>query len=384
MVTLQEVGRSGNERKSRRIVPGLRFEARSAYNPVVTESRSDMHLTFVDDSISFDGFSATSRPLDGPEKALVYLPAALAARGHEVQVFNRCETPRDCFGARWEMLDGVRPSETDALIALRRPALLDFVPSAGKRILWVAGDPSALASGGAARNIERHRPLMVFAGEAGRSRWPNAERISTRIVEPGIAAAFLEDEPMAPVDPPRAVATAHPLSGLEWLLRRWIERIRPAAPTAELHIYSAILDRGRLGAEIPPSVRPTLLLAQAGALHGVVIHRPLADPGMAEVYRAARVHLHPGADSETYAGTLAESQAVGLPGVARTAGQAVWARIIDGQTGALCADDSRFAAVAIELLSDRGAFERMSAAARRLQSGRSWHVAAAEWEELLQ
>lgn len=360
----------------------MRYEARTAYNPIVIEIRPDMRLTFVDDSISFDGFSATSRPLDGPEKALVYLPAALAARGHGVYVFNRCKAPRDCFGARWEILDSAPPPETDALIALRRPALLDLVP-AKKKFLWVAGDPAVLASGDAALAIERQRPLMVFASEAARSRWPNATRVSTRIVEPGIAAAYLEDEPMAPADPPRAVATAHPLSGLEWLLRVWIERIRPAVPTAELHVYSAILDRGRLGAEIPSSVRPVLSLAQAGAPHGVVIHRPLADPGMAEIYRASRVHLHPGADGETYVGTVAESQAVGLPGVGRTLGQAVWARIVDGQTGALCADDSRFATAAIELLSDIGLFERMSAAARRLQSGRSWHVAAAEWEELL-
>ncbi|HJS31252.1 MAG TPA: glycosyltransferase [Alphaproteobacteria bacterium] len=383
MVALQEVGRAGRERKSRRAEAGLRYKAGTAYNPTITVYRSDMRLTFVDDSISFDGYSATSRPLDAPEKALVYLPAALVARGHDVQVFNRCQTPRDCFGARWEMLDGAPPRESDALIALRRPALLDFVPAARKKVLWVAGDSAALASGGAARAFERQRPLMVFTSEAARSRWPNALRVSTRIIEPGVAAAYLEEEPMAPADPPRAIATAHPLLGLEWLLRLWIEKIRPAAATAELHVYSAILDRGRLGAEIPASIRPALMLAQAGAPHGIVIHRPLADPGMAEVYRAARVHLHPGAESEAYVGTLAESQAVGLPGVGRTLGQAVWARIIDGQTGALCVDDDRFAAAAIELLTDQGTFERMSAAARRLQSGRSWHVAAAEWEEFL-
>ena len=342
-----------------------------------------MRLTFVDDSISFDGFSATSRPLDAPEKAFVHLPAALAMRGHIVRVFNRCEVPRECFGARWETWDGERPSDSDALIALRQPTLLDLVPSAGKKLLWVAGDPAALAAGPPARDIERHRPLMVFASDTARGRWPNPSHMSTRVVEPGIAPAYLEQEPMAPVDPPRAVATSHPNLGLDWLLRVWVERIRPAAPTAELHIYSAILDRGRLGAVIPPAVRPALLLAQAGAPHGVVIHRPLADPGMADAYRAARVHLHPGADSETYLGTLAESQAVGLPSVGRTLGQAVLARIIDGQTGALCADEDRFAAAAVELLSDRGAFERMSAGARRLQGGRSWQVAAAEWEELL-
>ena len=38
-----------------------------------------MHLTFVDDSIAFDGYSPSSQPLGGPEKAFASLPADRAA-----------------------------------------------------------------------------------------------------------------------------------------------------------------------------------------------------------------------------------------------------------------------------------------------------------------
>ena len=53
-----------------------------------------MHITLVDDSIPFDGYSASSRALGGAEKAFASLPGALARRGHTVAVFNRC---------RWSM-----------------------------------------------------------------------------------------------------------------------------------------------------------------------------------------------------------------------------------------------------------------------------------------
>ena len=54
---------------------------------------------------------------------------------------------------------------------------------------------------------------------------------------------------------------------------------------------------------------------------------------------------------------------------------------VDGQTGKIAAADTNFASAAIDLLSDRVTFERMSANARLLRRGRTWAIAAAEFEE---
>ena len=52
-----------------------------------------MLITFLDDSIPFDGHSPVGQPLGGAEKAVVGLAVALAGRGHTVRVFNRCDLP---------------------------------------------------------------------------------------------------------------------------------------------------------------------------------------------------------------------------------------------------------------------------------------------------
>jgi glycosyltransferase involved in cell wall biosynthesis len=101
---------------------------------------------------------------------------------------------------------------------------------------------------------------------------------------------------------------------------------------------------------------------------------------MAEAYRTARAYLHPGPELHGFA--LADAQAMGLPGVAR-AGAAVIERIVDRETGVIAATDAAFGNAVVDLLADRVAFDRMSANARLLRRGRTWAIAAAEWEEKL-
>jgi glycosyltransferase involved in cell wall biosynthesis len=102
---------------------------------------------------------------------------------------------------------------------------------------------------------------------------------------------------------------------------------------------------------------------------------------MAELYRSARVHLYPGHPDDMVCWTLMESQACGLPAVARPLG-AVRERLLDGQTGQVVPDDEAFANVAIRLLSDDDMFWSMNRDVRLLQRDRSWDVVAAEFDTL--
>lgn len=339
-----------------------------------------MRVVFVDESIDFDGSGPASRPLDGPQKALANLATSLAMRGHDVTVFNRCTTPATLHAVRWEPLNGVHPAAADLLVALRQPALLEFVADAKRRVLWLCG-LSGPADAAARESLERHRPLVVAMSRAQREAWSNPLALDTVVIEPGIAPAYFEEAPVAPAEPARALSTAHPLAGVADLIKLWVERIRPEVPQAELHVYSALLDLGRAGGTVAKDVAVVLAQALAAAPQGVVLQRPQADPGMAEAYRGARVHLHPAAASDICGFTLAESQAMGLPGVVLARNPVVVERIADGQTGMIAASDAAFASAAITLLTDRLSFDRMSAAARSLKRGRSWAVAAAEWEE---
>ena len=342
-----------------------------------------MRITFVDDSSPFDGYTPSSQPLGGPEKAFALLPGALAMRGHEVRVFNRCDFAVTAQGAAWHPFDDPKPDETDALVAFRHPRLLETVPNARRKILWTAAAPEELNQAAEQALLLRHQPTIVFVSQTQQERWQNPLGLNARVIEPGIAASYLEDDPMMPAEPPRAITTAHPLAHLGWVIKLWIEKIRPAAPDAQLHVYSALLNKGELGAELPPNIKPVLEQARGAREHGVTILRPQADPQMAEAYRAARVHLYPGQVGELLASTLAESQATGLPAVAMASSTIIPARIVDAQTGKVAGSEAAFVSAAIDLLTDRLSFDRMSANARLLRRGRTWPIAAAEFEEVL-
>lgn len=342
-----------------------------------------MRITLVDDSSPFDGYSPSSQPLGGAEKAFASLPGALAMRGHEVQVFNRCAFPVTVAGAAWRPFDDQRPDDTDVLIAFRHPRLLETVANARRKILWTAAAPEELSQTAEQALLLRHQPTVVFMSEPQRERWQNSLGLNARVIEPGIVPSYLEDDPMTPADPPRAITTAHPLAHLGWVIKLWIEKIRPAVPEAQLHVYSALLNKGELGAEVPPNVKPVLTQAMGAREHGVTILRPQPDPQMADAYRAARVHLYPGQVGELLASTLAESQAAGLPGVAMASSTIIPARIIDAQTGKITGAEASFVSATLDLLTDRTSFDRMSANARLLRRGRTWPIAAAEFEEVL-
>ncbi len=342
-----------------------------------------MRFSFVDDSYAFDGYSPSSQPMGGPEKAFALLPQALAQRGHEVTAFSRTTYATTVDGAKWEPFDVERPPETDVLVALRQPLLLDQVATARRRVLWCGGDPAELDRDAAKAALARHRPLVLFFSESHRERWTNPLGLEARVFEPGLAPSYFEDSEMRGYEPPRAVATAHPQAGLGWLLTTWIDRIRPQVPRAELHVYSALVNRGSLGGEVAPGVKPLIDLVNAARDRGILVLRPQGDSGMAEAYRAAHVHLYPGTPHEIFGFTLAESQCLGLPAVVRPSAAVLAERVVDGQTGRITTNDASFAAAAIDLLSDKVAFARASAKCRELRRARTWPVAAAEFESFV-
>jgi glycosyltransferase involved in cell wall biosynthesis len=203
------------------------------------------------------------------------------------------------------------------------------------------------------------------------------------VIAPGIAAEFVSDTAMDPADPPRAIATAHPLAGVDWLIKMWVAKIRPQVPNAELHLFSATLDRAQLGEAVAPEIRPIADLLKTAREHGVVVRWPLPDPAMADEYRRARVLLHPGFADETVGLHLLEAQATGLPVVTRVTSPIAEERVHDGQTGVIAKNNDAFAAAAVNLLNDKIAFNLMSSNASSTRRGRTWPVVAAEWEAML-
>ena len=281
-----------------------------------------MLVTLVDDSIPFNGMTPAYQPIGGAEKAFASLPAALARQGHVVRAVNRSPNSLGFENVSWIHWEGRKPPITEVLIAFRKPALLEFTRATKARILWVTGPPDYLHRPQVHDVLDRTNAKLVFLGnihsEAYRSQGEN--HVYYRSIAPGVREEYRSIDKMTPEDPPTAVVTTHPKHDLDWLLDLWIERIRPQVPNAQLQVYSAGFKRAETGDKLADDLQPIFEKARAASEHGVTIMAPTGDRDMAKAYLRARVHLYPGSEREMYCSTLAESQAVGLPAVARPVG----------------------------------------------------------------
>lgn len=340
-----------------------------------------MHITLVDDSIPYDGYTASSRPLGGAEKGFAALAGAFARRGHTVQVFNRCRWSMFIEGAQWETFEGKKPLFTDLLIALKKPELLGFVRQAKRRVLWHTG-PGRLLDRKTTRTLfDDMQPAILLCCETQAEGW-SARGLKVAVLPPALKSDFLAPGDDAAGQPPHAIVTTHPSHGLAWLLEIWAERIRPNAPQAELHIHSIGLAKAQEGVDVDAGL--AVLAAKIAALPeaGIRVIRPQGDMLMATAYRQAAVHLYPGHPDDGTAFTLMESQACGTPAVLRPLGAAP-ARVANGLSAYVAPDTDAFANLAALLLTNRDARASLGAEARALYQGRTWDAAAEKLETLL-
>lgn len=350
-----------------------------------------MRIVLIDDSISFDGDSPAKRPLGGAEKAFAHLATALAKRGHDVIAVNRIESPVKISGVHWLPFDTPRPPEADVLIAFRKPQLLFEMDGVDKKILWLAGDAKILHKPVHQARLDKAEPILVFQSQGHKATFDPWRYFRTAVIEPGVGAAYLtpapgeEDETAEAAAERRpakkALITTHPAHGLDWVLDKWSEVIHPKAPDATLEIVSAALFKAGNGGEASERLKPIFEKATQLADKNVRFAKPLADPGMVELYQDACVHLYPGIAGETYCWTLAESQAAGLPAVAMETGAAS-DRVRNGQTGFLVPDNAAFANVAAHLLTSPATQANMARDCRVMQRARGWDRVAAEFESL--
>jgi glycosyltransferase involved in cell wall biosynthesis len=333
-----------------------------------------------DDGIAFDGLTAEEGPLGGAETAFVALAEALAQRGHDVTVRNRCRAALCHKSVRWVPLSDELPAACDLYIGNRGHRVIGLVKKAGRRVFWLHNPAGYLKK---PRNLWRlafYRPVLVTTGAYHSATVPwwlpcaGCEEIPY-----GILDRFRSATPREP-PPPRAIFTSNPLRGLDWLLDLWVSRIVPVLPEAELHIYAGPAVYGMAEA---PRMQAALARADSLATYGIRRFPPMGRARLAEALLGARGMLYRGDPGETFCLALAEAQAIGVPVVVQPLGSAP-ERVIDGVTGCVAIDDDTFAAAAIAVLRDDALWEKWHRAALVCQRGLSWDDVAARFEALMQ
>jgi glycosyltransferase involved in cell wall biosynthesis len=339
-------------------------------------------IVLADDGIAFDGRSLEAGPLGGAESSFIELANALAARGHRVRVWNRCAAPLTHRGVEWRPLHEDLPHTADLYIANRDTRLLARVPAAKRRAFWIHNPARYLLKLRHQLRLARYRPVIVFLGEDHARGYPAwALSGGRRIIPYGLTALFREaQERTAP--PPRAVFTSNPLRSLDWVLDIWASRIRPALPSAELHIFAGAATYGAAGAAKAGAMAPVLARAADMVAQGVVLRGPVPKAQLATELAAARALLYRGDDGETFCLAVAEAQAMGVPAVLEDIA-CMRERVRDGETGFVVRGADAFGTAALKVLSDDALWIVQHRACLARQRHIGWPQAAQIFEGLL-
>src|SRR5215468_2494586 len=336
-------------------------------------------VVMADDGIAFDGLTAEEGPLGGAETAFAALAEALARRGHNVRVHNRCRASLCHKSVCWAPLSSEIPVACDLYIGNRGHRVIGLVKKAGRRVFWLHNPAGYLKK---PRNLWRlalYRPILITTGTYHAATVPDWLPCGGREIIPygmldGFRAAAPRDAP-----PPRAIFTSNPLRGLNWLLDLWVGRIASAVPKAELHIYAGGRVYGSIGAS---RIQEPLTRAAGLAAYGIRCFAPLGRTELATALSGARVMLYRGDPGETFCLALAEAQAMGVPAIVQPLGSAP-ERVIDGVTGRVAENDEAFVAAAVALLCDNELWRRWHLASLERQQGLNWDDVAAQFEALI-
>ncbi len=341
-------------------------------------------ILLADDGIVFDGQSLDKGPLGGVESSVINLTRELAARGHQVDVRNKCAAPLDHLGVQWRPIDeGPWPDGVDLYIANRGDKLIGRLPSARRTVFWTHNPAQYMMKWRYLSKLWRLKPAIVYIGAYHATTYPAWAPGGERIVIPyGLSEDFCAAQPMATPPAPKAVFTSNPLRSLDWLLDLWAAEIAPKAPGAELHLFTGAATYGAVGDAKAEAMARVLERAKALEDKGVRIRGPVSKGQLIEEFQSSRCMLYRGDLNETFCLAVGEAQAMGVPAVVERLGSVV-ERVIDGETGFIANDARGFAEAAVRLLNDDDLWGRQHRAALDKQRSWRWPDAAAAFEKLI-
>jgi len=339
-----------------------------------------LSIAFATRSVPMDGRTPWQRCLGGSESALVFAARALAARGHHVEVFTRCEQPGlydEVTYHDMDQLDRVaRLRRWDVFVSLRFPDLLQRPVRAGLRVLWCQDVLDTMP----VRDWLVWGDLLVFVSQWHRrrtlERHPGLDAL-TDVVQNPVELSLVP--PRQESEPPLLVHLSRPERGLALLLAAW-PSIHARCPEARLLVARYRSFHEPAGGEVEAFCQQmdARVQATAGAEHSGHLSKP-------ELYRLlsrAALMLYPARFDETSCIAAIEAQACGLPAVATTRG--ALPETFDPAAAVLLPDGPgllpRFADRVVQLLHEPEQRAAMSAAGQARAQQHDAALIAQRWE----
>jgi len=345
---------------------------------------SPLSVAFATRSVPMHGRTPWEQCLGGSESAMVFVARALAARGHHVEVFTRCEQPGVYDGVTYHDIDTlethVRSRSWDVFVALRIPDPLLAGVRAALRVLWCQDVLHAQPNRAPIDRWLAHCDRLLFVSEWHREQTCRAFpmiRPATWVTRNPICHELLPEAP-GPREP-LLIHLSRPERGLRALLDVW--------PSVHQRIPQARLLVARYLSYYEPAGSPLEAFclqmdAQVRRAPGAEHIGHLSKPDLYALLSRATMMVYPAEFDETACIAAIESQACGLPILATTRG-ALPETIAEG-AGRLIESGpdmrQQFSDKLVELFYDEELRREMGDAGRTWAASYSAEAVAEAWE----
>ena len=312
-----------------------------------------MRIIFIDNSINFTAYSLNFNALDSLQKILINFSLELSKNNHEVIFYNKTEQEKKEGGVLWKKIKSLESDNADILIAVQELKLLEYKIKAKTKFLFLHYKIENNQNKETLIKILKQKVCLLYTNNYVVNSLPdNFQYVPKVHLKIGVDRRFIETKYIR-MNNSSVFVTTHPLKGLDWLIDLWIKYVNLKLPWAELHIYSNLLARNTTVSNI--KIRNIKLILELNKGSGVFVKEPLPQEEFISKLAQYKLHLCPSLDNELQYLSIMESQAFGIPVIARETGS-IYDCIYHNETGYIVRDKQSFAEKIIQVLSDNKLF----------------------------
>ena len=335
-----------------------------------------MRFIFLDNSYNFTATSINFKALDSLQKILFYFSKELRKKGHEVTIFTRTDKEKNELGINWKNIDKLKTENTDILIVVQETDFLKYDIKAKLKFFLLHYKPNIILDKSILITLLKHKYCFLYTNSYVINNLPfNYKYVPKVQLKLGVCNSFINANFVNPTQA-NVFVTTHPFKGLDWLIDLWLKHVSIKIPWAELHIYSKLLLE-----EIPKNIKikNLKLILELNKNSGIVIKSPLPQEKFISQLAQYKIHLCPSLDNDIQYLSILESQACGIPIIARET-ISIHDCIYDNETGYVVRDKDNFARKIIQVLNDNKLFSTLRNNSKLNNYVLSWHDAVLNFE----
>ena len=257
---------------------------------------------------------------------------------------------------KWKNISDLKNNLADIIIYVQDADLLKHRVNAKIKFLLLHYKPSNTLNKATLVDLIKQKVCILYSNNYVVSSLPyNFKYVPKLFLKIGVSKNFKENtffnSPYSNV-----FVTTHPLKGLDWLIDLWLKYVHNKIPWAELHIYSKLLKQNKPADNI--KIRNLKLTLDLNKKSGILIKSPLPQNEFISKLATYKLHLCPSLDSDIQYLSILESQAFGMPVIARET-SSVYDCIYNNETGFIVRDKLSFAKKIIQVLNDNKLFSTL-------------------------